>query len=108
MKLHRTPDGTVWIRGEDDATVWSGTVEEFAADRGRALPALPEGMTSFIYDTDAKVMTYYDRKGNAFPVEGEHVCTFSIATCEAGEAMAEKKASRVEEQKLALRAVRQR
>lgn len=71
MKFQLQQDGFVFIRiGKE--TPYRATVEEFLADHG-PLPTLPPRMASFIYDTDTRIMVFYDDCQNAYPVEGSGV-----------------------------------
>jgi len=73
IKLH--PDGLVRVN-DGGSTVYLDTLENFARDFGAAPPALPEGMTMLTYDSETKVLTYTDAKGNAHPVEGRATFAF--------------------------------
>jgi hypothetical protein len=65
MKVKLHPDGFVVV------DQYLANLGEFAEDLGKSLPELPPGMVSFEYDTDSKIMVYYDAKHNAFPIPGE-------------------------------------
>jgi hypothetical protein len=95
VKFHRHQDGYVYVRDADDNVIYAGTVEEFQQDRGTVLPPLPAGMVASIYDSDAKVMTYYDRKGNAHPVEGQCIDDYSEQTIQAKDALCATQSARV-------------
>lgn len=70
MKIHRHQDGYVFLRDDQNKTLYQGSVNEFVAEHG-TIPDLPAGMTSYIYHADARIMVYYDAFQNAFPVEGK-------------------------------------
>jgi len=87
LKLH--PDGYVRVN-EGESTVYLDTRENFELDFGQALPALPEGMVMLTYDSDTKVLTYTDAKGNASPVEGKANFAFGELVAGTLEDLAEK------------------
>lgn len=85
MKL-RSQGGVVFIDDADDAMMYFGSHDEFAAEHGAPVPDLPAGMAAFAYDADAKIMVYFDKKQNAFPVAGaqeEPVCDAAAANVDA-------------------------
>lgn len=73
MRVHIHPEGWLYIRDANDSVHYVGTLEEFKKDYG-ALPELPEGMVEMLYDSDTKIKVFYDKKGNAFPIEGIFEC----------------------------------
>lgn len=64
--------GGVFVHDDQGVPLYRGTAAEFQAEQGAAIPALPAGMTRFSYEPATKIMVYFDAKGNAFPIEGQH------------------------------------
>lgn len=65
MKLQLHPDGVVYLRDASDV-LYSEARALFEAEIGSI--ELPAGMVALEYDEG--VLTWFDAKGNAFPVEG--------------------------------------
>lgn len=65
-RWHLHPDGVVIVEGP--AGIYIDTPVNFAADFGRAVPALPAGMVERLYDPAGRHFVA-DAKGNAYPVE---------------------------------------
>lgn len=69
MRFELQGDGVVCLR-DGDTVVYRETRGQFELDAGAGIQ-LPEGMASLAYDADARVLVFFDAKGNAYPVEGE-------------------------------------
>lgn len=62
--FHHHPDGLIFVRGEVET--YCDTLENFEADYGQSLPALPEGMTERFYEPGVRHFFYNGY--NAVPV----------------------------------------
>jgi hypothetical protein len=63
-------DNVVAIR-EDFTLRYVDSVENLSKDGGSVILDLPKDMVAYSYDSDAKILVYYDKYANAFPVPGE-------------------------------------
>lgn len=63
-------DGMIRIADADDAVRYLDNIAAFEKDFNTTLPPLPDGMASFTYFKEERIMVYYDAKQNAFPQEG--------------------------------------
>lgn len=66
-------EGVLIVRDPDEPTAsYIGNRDEFEADFGIVLPEMLDGMAAWSYRPDDKILVRYDKKGNAFPVEGAY------------------------------------
>lgn len=70
MRIQLHPDGTVYIHDDANDMIYCAAPAVFQAELRASLPALPEGMVRFAYDSETQILVHYDAKGNAFPFEG--------------------------------------
>lgn len=106
MREIKVIDGHVRIADENDEVLYLDTVANFEADFGVALPPMPEGMTSMVYRSGERIMTYYDRKQNAFPMEGSFDWPLAAAVAPAVTDACQAKLARLAAEAAALEAAR--
>lgn len=62
--FHQHPDGLIFVRGETEE-FYIDTPENFEADYGFPLPALPEGMTERFYEPG--IRHFFSNNSDSFP-----------------------------------------
>lgn len=102
MELHQHRDGMVFLRDHSGcAHCYGEHNDKFVLDSGRALPPLPAGMVEMRYDSETKILVYFDAKGNAFPVEGQASFPFGDVICAARRDLIAAKETRITAEKAA-------
>lgn len=71
MRIQVNREGFIVIHDGNGVPIYHGTKDCYDIEIGVPLPAIPEGRVSMEYRPGDKVLAFFDRFGNSFPVEGD-------------------------------------